>query len=153
METRIDKLKKIDALLSEFKDLSTRDSQYLIGSLRAKNIIYSEEEIKIALGRLLDDKFIDYRQHGNYKITFNGDLFIGYKNKDKLDMDAIQSLSVVRVAAKKYGDRLLCATWTAGIVAAVLLLFQVFCYYFPHYSAYPYHFWFEKEWIYGLKKK
>ena len=104
--------------------------------------IVSSEVIKI-LDRLISDKNITLITTLNtsfkyYSTTIDGLLFIGYENKKTLDNEAIISLQNSESQARTYANRLLWATWCAGIGAVALLLWQIFVWINPTYADFPY---------------
>ncbi|MDB4922257.1 hypothetical protein [Mucilaginibacter sp.] len=77
-----------------------------------------------------------------FQITFEGNLFIGYDKQRILEDDRIIKISQTETHLKSYKTRLLWATWSAGIFAGLLLLWQIFVYLYPHQSDWWY-FWFQ----------
>lgn len=76
-----------------------------------------------------------------YIISFKGVVFHGYQKDRILDNETLANALVSENRIKSYEDRLLWATWTAGIVGALLLLWQIFLYFYPIHANYPYWIW------------
>ena len=96
--------------------------------------------------KLLDDKLIiEHPAHGTpvmrYHISFDGYLFSGYeRQKEANDLkEGIISQNQMRITRNEH--RLVVGTWLAGIVGVLLLLWQVFLYFYPVHKDYPYFFW------------
>jgi len=73
--------------------------------------------------------------------TVEGRFFIGYEKRRILDEDMISKISRKEIADDRYRDRLLYATWCAGIAAVLLLLWQVWIWFYPIHSNYPFWIW------------
>lgn len=132
---------KLDKLLCEFKDLQPHAINYLLGLLQSKRVSYSLEQIKLAIRKLINDGYLTDMGAGNYKITFEGDVFIGYEKQRTLDEEYLAKISRTETDQRIYKNRLLYATWCAGIAASLLLLWQVFVYFYPVHKDYPYWIW------------
>jgi hypothetical protein len=102
-------------------DLWERDNQYLM-----------------AFKKLKDDKFIEEDPNAGgkiiYRATIVGSMFIGYEKQQVIDNSNEKRLA-------ENMKWLLWGTWFAGILAALLLLWQVFVYFYPVHKDYPYWYW------------
>ncbi|MES2427039.1 MAG: hypothetical protein V4560_08690 [Bacteroidota bacterium] len=99
-------------------------------------------EIPLILAKLEKDGFIkcDLTAYSEevYSISFEGLAMneVGYHNQS-----IISSQNETRIVRN---ERLLVnGTWAAAIAALLVLLWQIFLFYFPHYSDYPYHWIWE----------
>ena len=109
---------------------------------------YDKEIFEILL-KLLKDGYITSTSdtgHGQYYSNFDGRLFIdkgGYQEQQRLDK-IIADQNALTLSQSQTNARLV-VFWTsvASVVGALLLLWQVFSWYFPHYSDYPYHWIWE----------
>jgi hypothetical protein len=107
-------------------------------------ITLTEYEMLIVLQKLLDDNHIEFKvEHNRYRITFEGLVFNGYEQTAIIS--AQNETRIIR------NERLLVrGTWAAAIVAAFLLLWNIWIWFYPVHKDYPYWFW---EKISVVKKK
>jgi len=98
-------------------------------------------DLQKILDYLMLEKYIELGDYQRYKTTIAGELFIGFEKTEILQNDAIKTSQNNAYQAKTYADRLLFATWCAGIAAVLLLLWQVFVYFYPVHKDYPYWIW------------
>jgi hypothetical protein len=68
-------------------------------------------------------------------------VFIGYEKTRILQDEDIRTSQSNASQAKTYADRLLLATWCAGIAAVLLLLWQVWIWFYPIHANYPFWIW------------
>jgi hypothetical protein len=73
--------------------------------------------------------------------TVEGRLYIGYEKYRILENEELAKILNAEKRVEEYETKLYRATLLAGIVAALLLLWQVLSWFYPHYSDYPYHYW------------
>jgi hypothetical protein len=100
--------------------------------------------LKIALYRLEEDKYAyelvneDDKKEKMWSITIQGAIFHGYVEQKRIDgINQFNAENAERVAIRN--DRwLVRGTWFAGIAAVLLLLWQIFLWYYPQYKDYPY---------------
>jgi hypothetical protein len=97
-----------------------------------------DNQYLMAFKKLIDDKFIEEDPNGGgqiiYRGTIIGAMFIGYAKQQALD-----DLNSNRIANNT--KWLLWGTWFASVLAALLLLWQVFIYFYPVHKNYPYWYW------------
>jgi len=104
---------------------------------------YTKEVFEILL-KLLKDGYVTSPQgggHGYYYSNFDGRLFIdngGYVKAKEILETNLKVSSRILIQEQTYRLRLLWATWSAGIAAALLLLWNVFLWINPTYSNFPY---------------
>jgi len=112
--------------------------------------IMNAGQLHAIIVNLSEDGYIYKTSQIEYSITFKGYLFNefgGYRGKLSNEINIKTKAETYLKNDLLYRDRLLLATWTAGIVAFLLLLWQIFLFYFPHYIDYPYH------WIWEANRK
>jgi hypothetical protein len=139
-------LNTYEAQIDHVLDLLRNHASYLTKKELFDKV--SESTIKVEpsfydviLEKLERDKYIHLHNQKGYITTFEGYVFIGYVNDKKLNEERILSLSIVKAEAKKYSHRLLMATWCAGAGAVLLLLWQVWIWFYPVHAHYPYWIW------------
>jgi hypothetical protein len=76
--------------------------------------------------------------------TVEGRLFIGYEKQRILENEELTKILNSEKRVEEYETKLYRATLLAGIVAALLLLWQVFVYMYPQQSDW-FYFWFQKS--------
>jgi Fe2+ or Zn2+ uptake regulation protein len=140
-------IQQIDHILAVLRNhASYLNATELIDKINNSEIVIEPSAIHRILEKLERDKFVfvitDKDETEYYSISFEGDLFIGYKKQQILDNETIEALSISKQEARDYSNRLLLATWCAGIAAVLLLLWQVFLYLYPHQYDWWY-FWFQ----------
>jgi hypothetical protein len=94
--------------------------------------------------QLLDDGYIYRTSQIEWSVTFKGYLFYdfgSYVGQESQKILSISTAATFQVQNLIYRNRLLYATWTAGIAAGLLLLWQVFVYLYPVHANYPYWIW------------
>jgi len=77
----------------------------------------------------------------SYQMTYEGLLFHGYRKQSEIDeMNHVIFVHNEKriVRNEKWLNR---GTWTASIVGVMLLLWQIFLYFYPVHADYPYFFW------------
>ncbi|HEY4325667.1 MAG TPA: hypothetical protein VGN20_16850 [Mucilaginibacter sp.] len=137
-------LQKIDLVLDHLK----KSTQNLINNTetvsfeinRREKVIIEDDELKMIVRKLIKDGYVDEVrwEHVNVlKISFEGSIFIGYEKKQRLEDEKLTSISKGIIATKKYANQLLWATSCAGIAAALVLLWQVFLWFYPAHSDFP----------------
>lgn len=97
-----------------------------------------DNQYLMAFKKLKDDKFIEEDPNAGgriiYRATIIGSMFIGYEKQQTLD-----DLNSKHIANNTRW--LLWGTWFAGVLAALLLLWQVFIYFYPVHKDYSYWYW------------
>lgn len=138
-------VQKLDFILLTIKTEGLSVYLYPINkSIKIGKYSFEASELSRILSKLLKDGYVDRRgeeSEPNYIITFDGYVFIGYEKQQILDNETIEALSIAKQEAKDYSSRLLLATWSAGIAAVLLLLWQVWIWFYPVHANYPYWFW------------
>ena len=140
-------LNKLDAILNVLKNNYDKlHSIVTYQSMEAKFIgKITMAEIKLIVDKLIKDEYCVIDPNGlhtkAFKVTFEGLVYIGYDNTRKLEEEKLTSIGQMAIATKKYNTRLLWATWCAGIAAFVLLLWQVWIWFYPVNANYPYWIW------------
>lgn len=143
---------KLDEVLEYLRDNVSHSLGNIQTAVKEKfNVNYELDELKIALRHAKTDGYIHSNESFTaYIITLKGFMFIGYVKQRQLDDERLTSIGQISIATKKYNTRLLWATWCAGIAAALLLLWQVWIWFYPVHKDYPYWFW-EKAAIHKKK--
>jgi len=136
-------VQQIDIVLNVFK--SDRGHISLDNLYKRTNFIDGDILSRI-IEKLIRDKYIyviaiQGVNFEKYAITFEGFLFHGYEKQQILDNERIAKISRTEVDLRSYKNRLLLATWCAGIAAALLLLWQVWIWFYPVHANYPYWIW------------
>ncbi|WP_121811034.1 hypothetical protein [Mucilaginibacter kameinonensis] len=110
-----------------------------------KKITIDGDVLLRILEKLVRDKYVYEKKRDmggvDYAITFEGSLFIGYEKQQKLDTEKIVLSDNLKVAENRYKNRLLWATWCAGVAASLVLLWQVWIWFYPVHANYPYWIW------------
>jgi hypothetical protein len=74
-------------------------------------------------------------------ISYSGYLFHGYLEQEKHD-ELVQRVAEANESrARRNETRLVNGTWFAGAAAVFLLLWQIFLYFYPKHSDFPYWIW------------
>lgn len=92
------------------------------------------DEATRILRKLEKDDFVIKEPSLQYSITHEGEEYIGYVNQRILDEKRLISIDQMAIATKKYNKRLLWATWCAGIVGGLLLLWQIWRWFYPQHK-------------------
>jgi hypothetical protein len=105
-----------------------------------------ETDLIKLLAHLVSDKHIELEMthpatHSYYKTTIIGELFIGYEKTEILQDKNFKIAQNNASEARIYANRLLWATWCAGIAAVLLLLWQAWIWFYPVHANYPYWIW------------
>ena len=103
----------------------------LVQYLESRQFDLKDMELERSLKKLMDDGYIYTIDEDEYAISIKGYLFAGYEKTLLLENERLTSIGQMAIATKKYNTRLLWATWCAGIVAALLLLWQVWIWFYP----------------------
>jgi hypothetical protein len=132
-----DPIKKIDIVLDIFRRYEIIRRITLEQYLKSRSVDFGERELDRILKKLLDDRYV-YQEEDAFSISIEGDIFIGYEKQRFLDDERVKDVSRILIQEEIYRKRLLLATWSAGIVAFLLLLYYILIWFYPHYSDYPY---------------
>lgn len=104
------------------------------------NEYITAEEIQRILYKLTADGYL--WQKGVYlSITFNGLLFHGYEKQAEIEELKLKIILENENRRLRNDHRLILGTWFAGVAALLLLLWQIFLYFYPVHKDYPYFFW------------
>lgn len=139
---KLNPFEKIDTVLEYIRKSEVVYKEYLINEMHHLSI--SRLEVAVIIEKLKRDIYIieDINYIGVlYAATFESFLFIGYEKTNILQDEQIVKIFQTEVDLKKYKDRLLWATWSAGIAAVLLLLWQVWIWFYPLHSNYPLWIW------------
>lgn len=131
---------KIDFVLNLLKEHKT--STY--GQLRIESANPADpqdHEFHAIVNKLIKDEYVVRYESGQYALTFEGSLFIGYDKERILREEEVLRISYRGINDNNYKERLFWATLIAGIFAGLLLLWQVFLYFYPVHKDYPLWFW------------
>lgn len=143
-------IQQIDFVLSLFKKDRVYSAETLRREITAHEVVEKRKydingpAIHRILEKLVRDQLVYPKETiggFNYSITIEGYLFIGYENTAVLKDKEIRSAKNSALEAKTYANRLLLATWFAGAGAILLLLWQVWIWFYPVHKDYPYWFW------------
>jgi hypothetical protein len=113
---------------------------------RGVNIELQNDDLYRILLKLMDDNYVEYSEVDDYRkdhymATYNGILFLGYVKQREIDdlNNVISDLNKKRIIRNE--KLLVSGTWSAGIAAALLLLWQVWIWFYPIHNDYPYWIW------------
>jgi len=138
-------LKQIDHILNILKEhQSLLNFDEIKKKVDESALVIEPSVLGMILEKLERDKYIfrNTSKLPNYfNISFEGNLFIGYQKQRILDDEGIITAQNNASQAKIYANRLLWATWCAGIAAVLLLLWQVWVWFYPVHANYPYWIW------------
>lgn len=140
-------LKKLDKVLDYLKENEQRETADPVTFAELSNYLARELNYEITTKELLRiytklkrDEYV-FETGGDYYLTYDGYVFHGYERQKEIEDLAytisVQSENQIKSAQRK----LLWGTWFAGIAALLLLLWQVFLYFYPVHADYPYFFW------------
>jgi hypothetical protein len=140
----IEILKRLDFLLLQFKSGKLYGFNQIMNDIQAKYNDFTKEDTIVYLKKLIDDGMIELENSEiQYRLKFEGKIFIGYEKKRILDGENLFKISRTASDERTYKNRLFWATLIAGISACLLLLWQVFLYVYPLQSDF-YYFWWQK---------
>jgi hypothetical protein len=143
-----DVLNKLDALLELFREQNDGIQYTELFKLANKDdLIFKAKVLKISLEKLLRDKYVYEfinRNDSNdiiYTITIEGIIFCGYVEQDRINVvnQTIFDQNETRIIRNE--KWLIRGTWFAGFAGLLLLLWQIFLYFYPVHADYPYFFW------------
>lgn len=97
-------------------------------------------QIQRVVKKLEKDGYIEILHISRYVITYEGDLFHGYKRQKEIDDLNYETALRASKRGERIANHLVYATYFAGIAAALLLLWQIFLYFYPVHADYPYFF-------------
>jgi hypothetical protein len=138
----IELLQILDYLLSILKDNKLHSLNGLVAKMQSKYPKLTFDEGRIFIQKLLDDKLIQTEKSDiQFRIKLSGRVFIGYWNERILEDENIAKISQTASYQKDYKERLFWATLSAGIFAGLLLLWQVWIWFYPVHANYPYWIW------------
>jgi len=143
----ISSLKKLDTVLDYLRkteNLEQNESDALINRADVANYLYSKFDYKIThrelsriFVKLTNDGYMD-TIIGDCYLTHEGYWFHGYIKQKEID-DLNQAISIQKEKRTARNEIWLTyGTWFAGFAALLLLLWQVFLWYFPTHADYPY---------------
>lgn len=138
---------KLDIVLQKLVNLSeTHNISYREIAVNVSAQGYEKEIFEILLKLEKDGYVTSTDNNGNrqYYSNFDGRLFIdngGYVKAKKVADENLTISSHTLTQDKIYRTHLLWATWSAGIAALLLLLWQVWIWFYPVHSNYPYWIW------------
>lgn len=106
----------------------------------------NQKELVEILEKLHKDGYIKRAPTSNINTQLNtptveGRFFIGYEKQRVLQDMQLAKISRMETDQRIYKDRLLWATLIAGIAAVLLLLWQVWIWFYPVHANYPYWIW------------
>ncbi|GAC1314469.1 MAG: hypothetical protein NVSMB24_39160 [Mucilaginibacter sp.] len=122
-------LRKLDDLLKEFYDFKEHNKNGIITMLRVGRRLpfHSMDEMNMLISKLERDGYLICKKENIYTITAEGFLFGGYVKKEIID--AQNERRIIR------NEKLLIrGTWFAGLAAILLLVWQIFLYYYPPHA-------------------
>jgi hypothetical protein len=132
---------KIDIVFERIKKQKSIDYMALYHAFVYPKQKIDEHELRAILKKLETDGNALKNGMERYSPSFEGFLFIGYEKQRILEDETIESLLTAKREAKDYSTRLLWATWFAGVAGVLVLLWQVFVYFYPVHKDYPYWIW------------
>lgn len=87
------------------------------------------------LRKLHKDGYADNIGDLTYVISFDGELFHGYKKEEELKIFVTAYLEADEILRSRNERLIVRGTWTASIVGALILLWYIFSWFCPHPSA------------------
>lgn len=143
-------IQKLDAVLDFLKTQKSYLNHHSVDTgLRKVNIELDADDLIRIKDKLINDGYLIERKTNTlgssidpvYLISYSGYLFHGYIKQQAID-DLILCINAKNESRKSRNDhRLVVGTWFAGIAALLLLLWQVFLYFYPVHTNYPYWIW------------
>jgi hypothetical protein len=146
--TEIEALTKMDILFDILK--TQKDSlefNEILLLVQEKDSLIDDIFLKMGLYKLQEDNYAyelkhqDNKKYKIYSVSIKGSIFHGYVKQKEIE-DLNQTIFVQNemriVRNEKWLTR---GTWFAGIAALLLLLWQVFLYFYPVHADYSYWIW------------
>ena len=116
--TKLSQVDELDFILSFLKD---RKASVTVEDVRihcaAQGVDIDIEQIRTILRHLIDEEYVIDRKTGTYKLSIKGISFIGFQKNEILQNEELAKISRRERDDARYRDRLLWATWSAGIFA------------------------------------
>ncbi len=164
MDENLTPIEKLDKFLTYFMEMGETDdgrTSRLSSEVHKETGSGDKKEMFEILHKLETDGYINGLRRPfqgqnvtMYYSTFDGRIFYingGYKKQQ--ENIRINEANSARNERRMVRNEiwLLRGTWAAAMIGFLVLVWYIFLFYFPHYSDYPYHWIWEKSWIYGKK--
>jgi hypothetical protein len=143
-------IQKLDIVLNFLKTQKEYQRWFQIrNKLNDSGIVLDGDDFVRIIDKLINDGYlIEIKKNDQGTsivplclISYSGYLFEGYQEQKRIN-DINQNITETkeRVAIRNE-NRLVVGTWVAGIVGALLLLWQIFIYIYPIHKDFPYWIW------------
>lgn len=145
METPLSHTGKIDLIINKIYSDKAASFETLYHKYVYPSMILPQEDLQAILDKLVRDGYSVLKPNNYYYLTFEGILFKesgGYQERQRLDKIIADQTELTLSQSQKNADLIVFWTSVASVVGALLLLWQIFVYMYPHQSDW-FYFWFQ----------